>query len=142
MGQTLCALVFRLQAIEEVPKILLQSSSNIDDLKGRGHQEDIENSSQFNKELEASKIGPFLPQPTFVNHFPMFSNLAQNASSSTRILNAKMNGEDLGTLENSNELAPVWVTVIKDGQDARNLLTQKKELEQFVKVKELEFTHN
>jgi hypothetical protein len=53
-----------------------------------------------------------------------------------------MNGEDLGTLENSNGLAPVWVTVIKDGQDARNLLTGKKELEQFVKVKELEFTHN
>ncbi len=101
----------------------------------------MEKGSQFNKELEASKIGPFLPQPTFVNHFPLFSNLAQNASSSTRIF-AKMNGEDFGTLENSNELAPVWVTVIKDGQDARNILTGKKELEQFVKVKELEFTHN
>ncbi len=133
-------MVFRLQAIEEVPKILLQSSSNIDDLEGRGHQ-GMEKGSQFNKELEASKIGPFLPQPTFVNHFPLFSNLAQNASSSTRIF-AKMNGEDFGTLENSNELAPVWVTVIKDGQDARNILTGKKELEQFVKVKELEFTHN
>jgi len=130
-----------LQAIEEVPKILLQSSSTIDDLKGRGHQ-GMEKGSQFNKELEASKIGPFLPQPTFVNHFPMFSNLAQNASSSSTRVFAKMNGEDLGTLENSNELAPVWVTVIKDGQDARNILTKKKELEQFVKVKELEFTHN
>jgi len=130
-----------LQAIEEVPKILLQSSSTIDDLKGRGHQ-GMEKGSQFNKELEASKIGPFLPQPTFVNHFPMFSNLAQNASSSSTRVFAKMNGEDLGTLENSNELAPVWVTVIKDGQDARNILTRKKELEQFVKVKELEFTHN
>jgi len=138
--QTLRVLVFRLQAIEEVPKILLQSSSTIDDLKGRGHQ-GMEKGSQFNKELEASKLGPFLPQPPFVNHFPMFSNLAQNASSSTGIF-AKMNGEDLGTLENSNGLAPVWVTVIKDGQDARNLLTGKKELEQFVKVKELEFTHN
>jgi hypothetical protein len=130
-----------LQAIEEVPTILLQSSSTIDDLKGRGHQ-GMEKGSQFNKELEASKIGPFLPQPTFVNHFPMFSNLAQNASSSSTRVFAKMNGEDLGTLENSNELAPVWVTVIKDGQDARNILTRKKELEQFVKVKELEFTHN
>jgi hypothetical protein len=133
-----------LQAIEEVPKVLLQSSSNIDDLKGRRHQEGMEKGSQFDKELEASKLGPLLPQPTFVNHFPMFSNLAQNASSSSSSsgIFAKMNGEDLGTLENSNELAPVWVTVIKDGQDARNVLTREKELEQFVKVKELEFTHN
>jgi hypothetical protein len=133
-----------LQAIEEVPKVLLQSSSsNINELEGRRHQ-GMEKGSQFNKELEASKLGPLLPQPTFVNHFPLFSNLAQNASSSSSSsgIFAKMNGEDLGTLKNSNELAPVWVTVIKDGQDARNLLTRKKELEQIVKVKELEFTHN
>lgn len=103
---------------------------------GAGETQELEEATDSLQESDVFAM-PSSP-PIYVNHFAKFFNLATSGGS----VNAFSKTQECqvpSSSVKSKEEAPAWVTVIKDGKDARKA-TKQKELERLAREKESEFS--